>query len=394
MSTAAHPYALRLKKQRIAGKIVDVISLLCPRLQRKELSEPRRIGVMAQWGIGDAVLLLPLLRGLRQAFPAAMIELIGKPWLAELLAGEGCCDRTHLLVPPWTAYFGKYSAAPWIWGKYWAQLRALRRHQFDWLVSPRFDSRELAQLRLLRARETFGFRSAGGRRWITRDLGLGQRGYDALHRAALAAELAKIILKGGSPGSARFVGDAGGQAAAREWLRAHGYRSGVILAVHSGAGNPIRQWREPYFQTVLRLLTVPPAMIVFIDPKSTPSAAERPSAPHAVWRGNLTELKSLLSVCDVFFGTDSGIMHMAAAAGCEVVAAFGPTEPRWFGPFGEHHEVVIVEPMPCRPCMDACIHRSPLCMDQLEDRALAAVVERKLVVARNRIEDRIAVSAR
>ena len=131
MSTAAHPYALRLKKQRIAGKVVNVISFLCPRLQREELSEPRRIGVMAQWGIGDAVLLLPLLRGLRQAFPAVMIELIGKPWLAELLAGEGCCDRTHLLVPPWTAYFGKYPAAPWIWGNYWAQLRALRQHHFD-----------------------------------------------------------------------------------------------------------------------------------------------------------------------------------------------------------------------------------------------------------------------
>ena len=241
-----------------------------------------------------------------------------------------------------------------------------------------------AQLRLLRARETFGFRFAGGSRWITRDLGLDQRGYDALHRAALSAELAKIILNGGSPGNARFVEDTNSQAAAREWLRAQGYRSGVILAVHSGAGNPIRQWREPYFETVLRSLTASPAMIVFIDPEPTQLPPEQFAAPHAIWQGNLTELKSLLSVCDVFFGTDSGIMHMAAAAGCEVVAAFGPTEPRRFRPFGEHHEIVIVEPMPCRPCMDACIHRSPLCMDQLEDRALAAAVDRKLVATRNR----------
>lgn len=334
MNTAVHPYERRLKKQRIAVKVVDVVSFLCPRLQREKLYEPRRIGVMAQWGIGDAVLLLPLLRGLRQAFPAAMIELIGKPWLAELFAGEGCCDRTHFLVPPWTAYFGKYPASPAIWRDYWAQLWALRQHRFDWLVSPRFDPRELAQLRLLRARETFGFRFAGGSRWITRDLGLDQRGYDALHRAALSAELAKIILNGGSPGNARFVEDTNSQAAAREWLRAQGYRSGVILAVHSGAGNPIRQWREPYFETVLRSLTASPAMIVFIDPEPTQLPPEQFAAPHAIWQGNLTELKSLLSVCDVFFGTDSGIMHMAAAAGCEVVAAFGahgatPVPPVW-----------------------------------------------------------------
>jgi heptosyltransferase-2 len=323
-----------------------------------------------------------------------MIELIGKPWLAELFAGEGCCDRTHLLVPPWTAYFGKYPVAPRIWRNYWAQLQAVRQHHFDWLISARFDPRESAQLRLLRAQETFGFRSAGGRCWITRDLGLDQRGCDALHRAALAAELAKIILKGGSPGNARFVANAEGEAAARQWLWSQGYRSGVILAVHSGAGNPIRRWREPHFETVLRSLTTPPAMIVFIAPKPTHSSPEGLPAPYAVWQGNLTELKSLLSVCDVFFGTDSGIMHMAAAAGCEVVAVFGPTEPRWYGPFGEHHEVVIVEPMPCRPCFDACIYQSPLCLDQLEDRALAAGVERKLAAARNGTEGRIGVSAR
>src|SRR4051794_4178492 len=62
---------------------------------------PRRIGVFLQWGIGDAVLALPLLSALRRKFPAARLELIGKPWLDDLFAGTSLCDRTHVLVPPW-----------------------------------------------------------------------------------------------------------------------------------------------------------------------------------------------------------------------------------------------------------------------------------------------------
>jgi ADP-heptose:LPS heptosyltransferase len=98
---------------------------------------------------------------LRQGYPEASIEVIGKGWLQDLLGGEDCCDRTHLLVPPWTAYSGKFREPIARFSAYWLQIRHLRQQEFDFLISARFDPRENCQLRLLRARQTFGFRKGG-----------------------------------------------------------------------------------------------------------------------------------------------------------------------------------------------------------------------------------------
>jgi heptosyltransferase-2 len=338
---------------------------------------PRRIAILAQWGIGDAVLLLPLLRGLKRAFPEASLELIGKPWLSDLLDGEGCCDRSHRLVPPWTAHVNKYMDGPG-WRSFTAELFELRRGQFDWLIGTRFDAREVLQLRLLRARETFAFAAAGGRHWVTNDLRLVRDRYDALHRAAVSEFVLKSIVPDAVATSPSFRPRQQAQQLACRWLHSKGYLDGPVLAVHGGAGNPLRNWREPHFESVIKMLSVRPGMIVFIEGDDRKMPLNWLPVPHAAWRGSLSELKALLSICDVFLGTDSGVMHMAAAAGCRVVAAFGPGEPRWFRPVGEGSEIAAVEPMPCRPCLDKCIYSRSLCLDRLEDGVLAAALQQKL----------------
>ena len=135
------------------------------------------------------------------------------------------------------------------------------------------------------------------------------------------------------------------QARVPGWLAEHGYTGGGVLAVHTGAGHPIRRWPDAHFDGVMRGLSVKPGLVVFIeDPGSAETRWDGP-LPHVHWRGDLTSLKIILSNCDVFLGTDSGIMHMASAAGCEVVTVFGPTEPGWFGRSGT--AIRLSTKMPC-----------------------------------------------
>lgn len=57
----------------------------------------------------------------------------------------------------------------------------------------------------------------------------------------------------------------------------------------------------------------------------------------------LLQTAALLEQADVFVGNDSGLMHMAAAMDCPVVALFGPTDERLYGPWTPDRRIVRAE---------------------------------------------------
>jgi heptosyltransferase-3 len=68
----------------------------------------------------------------------------------------------------------------------------------------------------------------------------------------------------------------------------------------------------------------------------------------------LRELAALTARARLFIGVDSAPMHIAAAAGTPVVALFGPSGEKEWGPWRVPHRVVHSN-HPCRPCgQDGC----------------------------------------
>lgn len=59
-------------------------------------------------------------------------------------------------------------------------------------------------------------------------------------------------------------------------------------------------------------------------------------------RTTLTELAGFLKLCEVVVSNDSGGMHLAAAVGTKVVGIFGMTDPSRTGPLGENRRVISV----------------------------------------------------
>lgn len=66
------------------------------------------------------------------------------------------------------------------------------------------------------------------------------------------------------------------------------------------------------------------------------------------------DLAALLVRCALFIGNDAFPMHLAAAAGMPVVAIFGPSNARAWGPYApdapERVAVVRRDELPCSPC--------------------------------------------
>jgi len=68
----------------------------------------------------------------------------------------------------------------------------------------------------------------------------------------------------------------------------------------------------------------------------------------------LRELAALAGRARLFFGVDSAPMHIAAAMGTPVVALFGPSGEKQWGPWRVPHRIVSSD-HPCRPCgNDGC----------------------------------------
>jgi len=47
----------------------------------------------------------------------------------------------------------------------------------------------------------------------------------------------------------------------------------------------------------------------------------------------LSQMGPIFSICDLFIGSDSGLMHLAASSGCKTIGLFGPTDDKVYGPW-------------------------------------------------------------
>ena len=66
-------------------------------------------------------------------------------------------------------------------------------------------------------------------------------------------------------------------------------------------------------------------------------------------RTTIKQFLALMKRSRLYVGVDSGAMHAAAAFGVPVVALFGPSNPRWIGPYGQQGGIVQAD-LPCAPC--------------------------------------------
>lgn len=69
-----------------------------------------------------------------------------------------------------------------------------------------------------------------------------------------------------------------------------------------------------------------------------------PSSP-LLYLNSLSEVAAVLSLSNLYLGCDTGISHLAAAVDTKVIALFGPTNPRIWGPRGKKVWILKSEEM-------------------------------------------------
>ncbi|WP_019616004.1 lipopolysaccharide heptosyltransferase II [Psychromonas ossibalaenae] len=80
----------------------------------------------------------------------------------------------------------------------------------------------------------------------------------------------------------------------------------------------------------------------------------------------LNEAVDLLSCCHTVVSNDSGLMHVAAAVGCNIVGIYGSSSPQYTPPLSNHVEIVHTD-IECRPCFKKeCPYQHLKCLKDLK----------------------------
>jgi ADP-heptose:LPS heptosyltransferase len=156
-----------------------------------------------------------------------------------------------------------------------------------------------------------------------------------------------------------------------------------IAAIHPGSGSPKKNWPFDRYLDLAEKLRAQGFCIIWISGPAEERRFLFPASERVFRDAPLPELVRVLSRSSLFVGNDSGISHLAAAAGAPSVVLFGPSDPAVWAPRGRTVAIVCAGEQACFPCHpDANANAKPCakpCMNTVE---VAHVFESCMAVQR------------
>jgi len=279
-----------------------------------------RILVIRGGAIGDFILTLPTIGALRDRWPRAHVEIVGHKSIIALAEQRFYADGTRSIEDGLLAsFFSPDAVLPGEWTRYFAG--------FDLVLSYLYDPDAIFATNLQRA---------GVMRLV-------QGPAKIVGPEHAAAQLAKPLAALGIPApdpAPRFYPSAADIASAKRFLDSD---RRPRLMLHPGSGSvektwPVGRWKDLVGQ--------------FCDAASvTLIGGEADRAASAALRVEFRDVQvaedlplpllgAVLAASDLFIGHDSGISHLAAAAGATCLLLFGPTDPAIWAPANKNAQIL------------------------------------------------------
>jgi len=284
-----------------------------------------RILVIRGGAIGDFILTLPALKALRDARPRAHMEILGYKHIAVLAEERFYAQAVHSIeYGPLARFFARNSELPAELAEYFAS--------FDLIVSYLYDPDQIFETNL---------RRCGVQNLICGPAKIVENaGHAARQLARPIQELGIKVVDFAE----RIFPSIDDQEFARGFLVSVPQ---PIIAMHPGSGSheknwPLENWiglfsPDSRFADLERLLVISGEA----DEAQT-DELEREWKNRGVRFTRNLPLPRLAAVLEraIFIGHDSGISHLAAAAGANSILLFGPTDPDVWAPRNENVRVL------------------------------------------------------
>ncbi len=298
-------------------------------------SRPEKILALQFKYFGDAVLMTPALRALRQNFPQAEIHLLVPEEIAPLFQHLPWLNRV------WPMPRKRGSAN---FGKTWPLIRALRNEKFDRSVDFASNDRGAFLSFAIGAKRRLGWAERGGffgRKFFYNDRVAPDK--NPPHESVRLAQLLsgwKI-----SPPDSLEAEIRSDRALAEVAKKILPQNDSIIC--HAASSQQKKEWPRAHWAELNRLANAAGLNLIFTTARGEREAALmtelKKLAPDAIILPAILELPLFLAVLNrakIFISGDTGPLHFAAGLGASTISLFGPTSPARWAPIGAKHQVL------------------------------------------------------
>ncbi|MHC4470731.1 MAG: glycosyltransferase family 9 protein [Planctomycetota bacterium] len=326
---------------------------------RDEPIRVRRVLMVKFWGVGNIVLLLPIIRLVRQRFPEAEIHFLTFSRNREILDGNPHLDRI------WTV---DESRPARLIGSLLSRMAELRRARIDLYL----DFEQFARLSALLgfvigAPQRIGLKTPRQGRFVLYTAPVRYREDQHMSGTFLdVARAAGVRETRYEPAPVPF--------GEREVARVEhllGRVEGRLVVLHVGSGDNFvgRRWPPESFARLTDLLVRKHGIApVFTGANGEGGLVrqvislmeERERARSLVGLLGLRDLAALLARSALLLSNDTGPVHVASSLGLPVLGFYGPNTPVLYGPLspGSHG---FYKDLPCSPCITNINYKTSFC---------------------------------
>jgi ADP-heptose:LPS heptosyltransferase len=315
---------------RTIGRLAGYI-LPCPAIGKKS-ERVNSLLIIRPGGIGDAVLLAPAIRSLKNIFLSIQLTVLAERRNAGIFPLIHGVDRLLCYDKP-----RDLSLA--LQGRYDCVIDSEQSHRLSAVVA-----------RLAYAPVKIGYDTNDRRRMFNYRIPYSQDDYEAASFIRLLEPLGIDPLRVDKSAPFLDVPDAASEKASA-LLGSIAERP--FITVFPGASIPERRWGADRFRSVAKKLSGAGVKTVVVGGKD-----DRQQGDMIVGAGggvnlagmtSLTETAAVIQKSSLLLSGDSGVLHLAVGLGVPTVSLFGPGRAIKWAPRGERH-IVINKGLTCSPC--------------------------------------------
>lgn len=323
---------MKIKLLKIIDCLVGTAITYCfPAAQMRPFQTPRRFLLIRPGGIGDAVLLAPMINSIKNTYPYIHITILAEHRNYRIFTLIPNADKVLCYDRPeefFKALMGRYDAV----------IDTEQSHRLSAVVA-----------RMIRAPIKIGFDTNERRRMFTHGIRYDLATYEPENFASLLKLLG--VDCEGDVGNVSLDVPLQSSSKASQLLQPLG--SDPFVVIFPGASIEEKRWGVDRFRLVAEMLSAFGIKTVVVGGKEDRRQGEIIAGGglglNLAGLTSLSETAAVIQKSALLLSGDSGVLHIAAGLDIPTVSLFGPGRVKKWAPRGDRH-IVINKRLPCSPC--------------------------------------------